>query len=273
MSNRLSNSVVSLLNYQGTTLKTYRIGYARDTNVFDVNFAGESGVLITNPLTISYLGCYTDNYPHRTLPHLAGKPVMNGRVECVDLCLNAGYKFAGTQCSDECWCGNSNGGQAVPDNECNKPCTGNAAKMCGGAYRNSVFQTTSYLGCYADLDPHRNLPHLAGYPNINGGVECVRRCLIAGYIFAGTQFPSECWCGNSYGHQAVHANECNKPCTGNTGEMCGGAKLNSVYRTVDFCDLAICNDGNMKTLDVCFPSAYGDFSVGCNFIGECHTRL
>ncbi len=51
VSSRLSNSVVSLLNYQGATLKTYRIGDARDIHVFDINFAGESGVLITNAPT------------------------------------------------------------------------------------------------------------------------------------------------------------------------------------------------------------------------------
>ena len=35
---RLSNSVVSLINYQGTTLETYRIGDATNVPVFDVNF-------------------------------------------------------------------------------------------------------------------------------------------------------------------------------------------------------------------------------------------
>ena len=35
---RLSNSVVSLINYQGTTLETYRIGDATNIPVFDINF-------------------------------------------------------------------------------------------------------------------------------------------------------------------------------------------------------------------------------------------
>jgi hypothetical protein len=48
---RLSNSVVSLINCQGHALKTYTIGDARDVEVFDINFAGEGGVLITNSPT------------------------------------------------------------------------------------------------------------------------------------------------------------------------------------------------------------------------------
>ena len=48
---RLSNSVVSLINYQGNTLKTYRIGDATNVPVFDINFAGINGVLITKAPT------------------------------------------------------------------------------------------------------------------------------------------------------------------------------------------------------------------------------
>ena len=48
---RLSNSVVSLRNHQGTTLKTYRIGDATNIPVFDINFAGINGVLITKAPT------------------------------------------------------------------------------------------------------------------------------------------------------------------------------------------------------------------------------
>ena len=35
---RLSNSRVSLLNYQGNTLKSYRIGDATSTNMFNISF-------------------------------------------------------------------------------------------------------------------------------------------------------------------------------------------------------------------------------------------
>jgi hypothetical protein len=37
-SDRLSNSVVSLIDYQGNTLKTYRIGISTNVPVFDISF-------------------------------------------------------------------------------------------------------------------------------------------------------------------------------------------------------------------------------------------
>ena len=50
---RLTNSVVALLNYQGTTLKSYRIESSTDIPMFDISFTSnfESGILITNAPT------------------------------------------------------------------------------------------------------------------------------------------------------------------------------------------------------------------------------
>ena len=132
---RLSNSVVSLINYQGNTLKTYRIGDATNVPVFNINFD-------------SYLGCYAENQnPKRILPYKAADNLHpNGATECAALCKAAGYTLAGTQYSEQCWCGNSlNGAQPISNNECNMQCLGNAAEMCGGPYRNSVYTVASIL--------------------------------------------------------------------------------------------------------------------------------
>jgi hypothetical protein len=131
-SDRLSNSVVSLINYQGNTLKTYRIGIATNVPVFDINFDSY----------LAYLGCYLDfDSLHRILPYRAADNLNpNGAIRCAALCKTAGYTLAGTQFSKECWCGNSlNGAQPVSNSECNMPCLGNAAEMCGGGNRNSVY--------------------------------------------------------------------------------------------------------------------------------------
>ena len=134
VSGRLSNSVVSLINYQGNTLKTYRIGDATNVPVIDINFD-------------SYLGCYADSNPSRILPYFAaGNLNPNGAIECAVFCKTAGFKLAGTQFSKECFCGDSlNGAQPVPNNECNMQCLGNAAEMCGGPNRNSVYTVASTL--------------------------------------------------------------------------------------------------------------------------------
>ena len=134
VSGRLSNSVVSLINYQGNTLKTYSIGDATNVPVFDIIFAPPN----------SYLGCYVDldRWPIRNLPYKAGEPNPNGAIQCAALCNAAGYTLAGTQYSIECWCGNSlNGAQPISNNECNRQCSGNAAETCGGESRNSVYTT------------------------------------------------------------------------------------------------------------------------------------
>ena len=46
---RLSNSMLSLLNSQGNTLKSYRIGDATNLNIFNISFVGSNGTLITTP--------------------------------------------------------------------------------------------------------------------------------------------------------------------------------------------------------------------------------
>ena len=141
VSGRLSNSVVSLINYQGNTLKTYRIGDATNVPVVDINFD-------------SYIGCYADLNPSRNLPHWAATNLNpNGAIECAVLCKTAGFKLAGTQFSKECWCGDSlNGAQPVPNNECNMQCLGNAAEMCGGGSRNSVYTVASNLTWHLVLE-------------------------------------------------------------------------------------------------------------------------
>ena len=48
VSSRLSNSRVSLLNYQGTSLKSYRIGDATNISIFDISFTGNDGTLINS---------------------------------------------------------------------------------------------------------------------------------------------------------------------------------------------------------------------------------
>ncbi|XP_076814314.1 intelectin-1a-like isoform X2 [Clavelina lepadiformis] len=88
-----------------------------------------------------YVGCYIDG-SNRDLPFIFwDSPNMYAEI-CINHCLKYGYRYAGTQFYDECWCGNQYGslGKAA-ESDCNAPCTGNAKEMCGGANRNSVYST------------------------------------------------------------------------------------------------------------------------------------
>ena len=59
---------------------------------------------------------------------------------------------------------------------------------------------------------------------------CVEECRAQGFAYAATQYSSYCFCGNRYGASGP-AHNCNMPCAGNPGEICGGAWANSVYET------------------------------------------
>ena len=55
-----------------------------------------------------------------------------------------GYQFAGTQWRRECFCGNDYADYGTADN-CNLPCTGNSAAICGGDWALSVYKTSMYI--------------------------------------------------------------------------------------------------------------------------------
>jgi hypothetical protein len=93
------------------------------------------------------LGCYTDSVAARTLSvgaGVPGGPASMTQELCTAQCSALGYVFSGTEYSAECYCGNSlaNGGGPAPDGnaKCNMPCNGNAAEICGGPDRLTMFK-------------------------------------------------------------------------------------------------------------------------------------
>lgn len=61
-------------------------------------------------------------------------------ARCMDFC--AGFQYFGLQWGRECYCGDEYGtfGQAESEDECNRPCAGDASTMCGGGWRNSIYE-------------------------------------------------------------------------------------------------------------------------------------
>jgi len=91
------------------------------------------------------------------------------------------------------------------------------------------------IGCFKDQgDPGgtkgRDLDgHMLGAPDMTAA-KCRAACTAKGFQFAGTQYGSQCFCGDTYGKTGP-ANNCNAPCAGNPKEMCGGTWANLVYKT------------------------------------------
>ncbi|EJT99506.1 WSC-domain-containing protein [Dacryopinax primogenitus] len=90
------------------------------------------------------------------------------------------------------------------------------------------------LGCRVD-SPSRAL---TGASQIGGSISvesCETFCAQGGYVYAGVEYGDECYCGNELdngaGGQAADS-DCNMPCSGNSGETCGGSyRLNLYSRT------------------------------------------
>jgi hypothetical protein len=92
-----------------------------------------------------------------------------------------------------------------------------------------------YQGCYEDrID--RALPDNLATSATMTPMSCRSACAAAGKSYAGLQFGSECWCGNTNPATAnppyaLETGQCTTPCGGDAGVACGGIWRNSVYRT------------------------------------------
>jgi hypothetical protein len=61
--------------------------------------------------------------------------------KCQDSCYRRVFNFAGVQEGNQCWCGSYVGGEWTKNQtDCDAPCTGNKAEMCGGKGVLNVFE-------------------------------------------------------------------------------------------------------------------------------------
>ncbi|KAJ7578021.1 WSC domain-containing protein [Mycena floridula] len=87
-------------------------------------------------------------------------------------------------------------------------------------------------GCWTDSVTDRTLidatfTDLASMTDIS----CIDFCDAKGFVFAATEFASECYCGNFLKPTStlVDEAECNVPCAGDASEICGGELLLSLF--------------------------------------------
>ncbi|XP_036356851.1 uncharacterized protein LOC115209445 isoform X2 [Octopus sinensis] len=91
-------------------------------------------------------------------------------------------------------------------------------------------KNNSYIGCYKD-GPRRAMDGFFYTDHNSMTIEkCLSECRKRNFLFAGLEWRYECFCGNSYTmYGPRNESWCNRPCTGNTLQICGGGYSLSVY--------------------------------------------
>jgi hypothetical protein len=96
------------------------------------------------PANWQYDGCWVDNLLGRVMRYQQPDNKALTAESCVQTCIGLGYTVAGMEYAVQCFCDDmiSNGGAlAQNQGDCNMPCPGNAAEMCGAGNRLNVFNT------------------------------------------------------------------------------------------------------------------------------------
>jgi hypothetical protein len=209
----------------------------------------------------NYLGCFTDAPAQRALTGAATGSDQMTLAMCAEYCKD--YIYFGVEYSAECYCGNTlgKGSVSAPQAECNMICSGLECNYCGAGNRLSLYakgdapvpssptdavepSETSrapvptelpdgwdYYGCLVDAAQGRILNFQTQDDPALTLAKCVAACADRGYTVAGTQYYTQCFCGNALinGPAEAPESQCNTPCGGNTAEYCGGPNRMSVF--------------------------------------------
>lgn len=90
----------------------------------------------------------------------------------------------------------------------------------------------TYKGCYIDNANGRVLPVQQPDSTTQTVESCISACSQLGYSVSGTEYGSQCFCGNaiySGGALAPSDTDCNMACSGNAAEKCGAGNRLSIY--------------------------------------------
>jgi hypothetical protein len=194
------------------------------------------------------IGCYSDVVGDRTLETEIYTITSAMTVElCLAACQAAGFTLAGLEYAGECYCDTKIANGGVPETSgCTMACNGNAAEICGGPNRLSVYSynssgisvttatsvsvsttgtttaTTSasavgiatslptgwiYEGCWVDEADGRILSYQAPTVSTLTVESCVQACVAAGYTVAGMEYYTQCYCGDALVNEATKAAE------------------------------------------------------------------
>eukprot|EP00743_Colponemidia_sp_Colp-15_P002761 GILK01002989.1.p1 GENE.GILK01002989.1~~GILK01002989.1.p1 ORF type:complete len:458 (+),score=61.76 GILK01002989.1:59-1432(+) len=159
---QLPPQVIRRLKAHGWT-PAYVHDFMQDATV-DALFEGDSFQLEKQfkkqPLNSwKFLGCFQDERKPRDLHHFAGSSSNMTTEKCQRECGLKGFRYAGVQYGDYCFCGNTVGRYGTTaEIQCSVPCSGNASQTCGGLSSNSVYTN---LGLASALNSYETFQALA----------------------------------------------------------------------------------------------------------------
>ncbi|WWC86674.1 uncharacterized protein L201_001551 [Kwoniella dendrophila CBS 6074] len=169
--------------------------------------------------------------------------------QCTTLCGNYGYGVAGLEYGNECYCGVPDDvDDALVSGQCYMPCAGDSTEICGGPNALNIFINPdltpatinlpsgwSTYGVVAEGTSGRALTTTLWSSPTNTIESCANGCAAAGFTIAGTEYSSECYCGNSFsngGGAIVDSSSAFMACSGDLAQMCGGPSILSVVSSI-----------------------------------------
>ncbi|KAF7562350.1 hypothetical protein G7046_g1797 [Stylonectria norvegica] len=199
----------------------------------------------------TYAGCFAEATNGRALSSdRTVDAVAMDNEQCVAFCKAGGYMYAGTEYSQECYCGDTIGGSQISDiNQCSMKCKGDSSEYCGGGSKLSVWKidqpaknnspatalggTAVFQGCYTDGGAGGRTLSAAVFTGSTVSIEtCASFCKQGNYPLFGMEYSRECYCGYAPKSQATVApfGDCNMKCAGNSAQTCGGGSRISVWK-------------------------------------------
>nr|CEG04248.1 unnamed protein product [Fusarium clavum] len=236
-------------------------GSATETVSATASASGTAAPVATDlPGSWSYAGCYIDP-PGRAMEAAPGGPSKDMTPQkCIATCIKAGFKIAGLEYAEECFCGNvlNNAASKTKESECNMPCAGDSSQMCGAGSRLSLYSDGKfevnpipvtkktglpgdweYKGCVFD----NNNPYVlqwmyedaGSYATSNMTIEtCLLRCQKFGYSAGGVEYGRQCVCGDlkaveRKGDIWKDDSFCSMACPGDKKSTCGAGNHINYY--------------------------------------------
>ncbi|EEU38288.1 uncharacterized protein NECHADRAFT_34566, partial [Fusarium vanettenii 77-13-4] len=209
--------------------------------------------------TATYQGCYSEPSGGRALSSDRTSDTVGMTNEmCVAFCQAGGYLYAGTEYSQECYCGNTIGGDNIPDiSQCSMQCKGNIFSYCGAGNRLSVWKITQpeksagpvtafngaavYTGCYIDGGAGgRTLPGVVFTGSSVSLDTCFAFCKKLNFPLFGMEYGRECYCGYAPKTQSSIApdGDCRMPCAGDASQKCGAGNRISIWNNTLYTPMA-----------------------------------